>query len=118
MNKGISVIGRKNPDTDSICSSTAYANLMEISEPIAGIPCSAILSDTLAFKSPTCTDMDREAAALAEVAGLEMEVFAAVMFRAGSNLLDKVLRSFFTRPHKTNLIRNMGERYEFSNYYS
>ena len=64
---------------------------LEIQPQIAGLLCSAILSDTLMFHSPTCTPMDRAAAkALAATAGIEdMEKYAAEMFRAGSSLKNK-----------------------------
>lgn len=54
---------------------------------IAGIMCAAILSDTLKFMSPTCTYTDRlTAERLAEIAGIQIESFAAAMFKAGSTL--------------------------------
>lgn len=57
---------------------------------IAGLLMAAIISDTLLFRSPTCTETDREAAcALAEIAGIEMEDFARKMFSAGSSLRGK-----------------------------
>ena len=52
--------------------------------------CSAILSDTLLFRSPTCTQMDVNAAkALAKIAGIECESYAKQMFAAGSDLASK-----------------------------
>ena len=60
---------------------------VEISAQIAGLLCSAIISDTLLFRSPTCTAVDRSAAErLAEIAGVDLEELAAEMFNAGSNL--------------------------------
>lgn len=58
---------------------------------IAGALCSAILSDTLAFRSPTCTPADQEAAeALAAIAGIEdIQAYAKQMFKAGSELAGK-----------------------------
>lgn len=58
---------------------------------VAGVLCSAILSDTLAFRSPTCTELDKTAAkALAEIAGIQnIEAYAKEMFVAGSNLGSK-----------------------------
>lgn len=57
---------------------------------IAGLLCSAIISDTLLFRSPTCTLLDEDAAKeLAEIAGINMEELAQAMFKAGSNLQDK-----------------------------
>lgn len=58
---------------------------------VAGALCSAILSDTLAFRSPTCTDADKNAAqALAAIAGIaDVEAYALEMFKAGSDLSAK-----------------------------
>lgn len=58
---------------------------------VAGALCSAILSDTLAFRSPTCTELDKAAAAaLTEIAGIaDIEAYAKDMFVAGSNLGSK-----------------------------
>lgn len=57
---------------------------------IAGLLCSAIISDTLLFRSPTCTLLDEHAAKeLAEIAGINMEELAQAMFKAGSNLQGK-----------------------------
>ncbi|HHY92727.1 MAG TPA: putative manganese-dependent inorganic diphosphatase [Firmicutes bacterium] len=57
---------------------------------VAGLMCAAILSDTLLFKSPTCTAEDRAAAAtLAETAHLDMDSFGHRMFEAGMSLADK-----------------------------
>ena len=58
---------------------------LEIDKTIAGLLCSAIISDTLLFRSPTCTPMDRAAAvSLAEMAGIKLDEFANQMFEAGS----------------------------------
>ena len=57
---------------------------------MASLLCSAIISDTLMFRSPTCTWIDQMAAReLAEIAGLDIEELAANMFQAGSNLKGK-----------------------------
>ncbi len=57
---------------------------------IAGLLCSAIISDTLLFRSPTCTWLDRAAGEeLAKIAELDMEELAQNMFQAGSNLKGK-----------------------------
>lgn len=74
---------------------------MEIPQKIAGLLCSAILSDTLIFRSPTCTDFDKKAAhALAEIAQIEPEDYAAKMFQAGSNLLVKSPEEIFYQDFK------------------
>lgn len=63
---------------------------VEITPKIAGLLCSAILSDTLMFRSPTCTPMDEKAARkLAKIADIEIEEFAQKMFMEGSNLKGK-----------------------------
>lgn len=57
---------------------------------IAALLCSAIISDTLMFRSPTCTAMDENSARkLAEIAGVDVETLAQEMFNAGSNLKGK-----------------------------
>jgi manganese-dependent inorganic pyrophosphatase len=57
---------------------------------IAGLLCSAIISDTLLFRSPTCTMADKMAAeALAKIAEIDMDELAQDMFQAGSNLKGK-----------------------------
>ena len=88
------------------CTATIIRNMyrengVEIDRQIAGLLCASILSDTLAFKSPTCTDVDREAAeSLAHIAGLDIEEFAVSMFRAGSNLADKSAEELFYQDFK------------------
>ena len=63
---------------------------MDIPKEIAGLLCSAILSDTLMFRSPTCTPRDVGAAnELAVIAGINITEYAKQMFRAGSNLKGK-----------------------------
>lgn len=60
---------------------------MEVDKKIAGLLCSAIISDTLMFRSPTCTPKDKKAAEeLAKIAGIEIQEHAEKMFRAGSSL--------------------------------
>lgn len=87
--------------TATIISHMYAENNVEISRQIAGLLCAAILSDTLAFKSPTCTEMDKVAAErLAAIAGLDMEEFAVSMFRAGSNLRDKSAEELFYQDFK------------------
>lgn len=62
----------------------------EIDRTTAGLLCAAILSDTLMYRSPTCTEVDRQAAEeLAQLAGINAEEFAQEMFKAGSNLSSK-----------------------------
>lgn len=60
---------------------------IEIDKTTAGLLLAAILSDTLMFRSPTCTNVDRNAGEdLASIAEVNYEEFAKEMFHAGSNL--------------------------------
>ena len=77
------------------CTSTIIYQMylekgVEINPQMAGIMCAAILSDTLMFRSPTCTEIDRNAAlALAKIAGVEVAELASAMFEAGSDFDNK-----------------------------
>ena len=74
---------------------------LEISPKIAGLLFAAIISDTLMFRSPTCTLQDKMAAgALALIADISIEQFAKEMFRAGSNLKDKSPEEIFYQDYK------------------
>jgi len=78
-------------------------------KPIAGILLAAILSDTVIFKSPTCTEEDKAIAAeLAAIAGVDPKTFGIDMFKASSNIADRTpqsmieedLKAFTMGPHK------------------
>ncbi len=77
------------------CTATIIAQMyeeegVEITPTIAGLLCAAIVSDTLMFRSPTCTAMDENAARkLAEIADVDIEEMAMAMFKAGSSVTDK-----------------------------
>lgn len=83
--------------TATIIYSMYMENAVEIPADIAGIMLSAILSDTLAFRSPTCTNVDKNAAEnLAKIAGItDIEGYATEMFTAGSNLRNKTAEEIF-----------------------
>ena len=89
------------------CTSTIIYQMyweqgVKISKQIAGLLCSAIISDTLMFRSPTCTQADRQAAGvLAEIAGIDIEEHAKRMFRAGSNFREKSPEEIFYQDFKT-----------------
>ena len=71
-------------------------NKIEIEPTIAGLLCSAILSDTLMFRSPTCTPVDENIARdLAKIAGIDIEEHAMAMFNAGSKLGRKTADEIF-----------------------
>ena len=64
-------------------------NKIEISEKMAGLMLSAIISDTLLFKSPTCTPKDKEVAnELAKIAKIDIESYGMEMLKAGTDLSD------------------------------
>ena len=73
--------------TSTIVANTYFDSGIRPSKNIAGILCAAIISDTLKFKSPTCTYTDQTTAEkLAEMAGINIDEFAYSMFKAGSTL--------------------------------
>ena len=74
---------------------------VEIQPEIAGVLCAAIISDTLMFRSPTCTQKDKMAAgALALLANIDIEPFATEMFEAGSDLGNKSEEEIFYQDYK------------------
>ena len=82
-------------------------NHMEIDKTTAGLLCSAIISDTLLFRSPTCTPVDKAAGlALAQIAGLDIEKYAIDMFSAGSNLKGKSDGDIFYQDFKRFTVGN------------
>jgi manganese-dependent inorganic pyrophosphatase len=89
------------------CTCTIIAQLyqengVEIDPTMAGVMCSAILSDTLCFRSPTCTPLDEATARmLAKIAGIDPEEHATRMFQAGSQISDKTEEELFYQDFKT-----------------
>ena len=76
-------------------------NQMDIDRTTAGLLCSAIISDTLLFRSPTCTPVDKAAAEeLAELAGIDLEEYAKKMFSAASDLKGKSDEDIFYQDFK------------------
>lgn len=74
---------------------------IEIDKTIAGLLCSAILSDTLMYRSPTCTPMDKAVAEeLAQIAGINTEEYAKAMFQAGSDFGSKSAEEIFYQDFK------------------
>jgi len=74
---------------------------LDIAPNIAGLLCAAIISDTLMFRSPTCTPVDQKAAEdLSEICGVEIEEFAVDMFGAGSDLSSKEPKEIFNQDLK------------------
>ena len=82
-------------------------NHIEIDKTTAGLLCSAIISDTLLFRSPTCTPIDKMAATeLAKIAEIDMDRYAADMFSAGSNLKGKSDGDIFYQDFKRFTVGN------------
>ncbi len=76
-------------------------NQVEVESDVAGLLCSAILSDTLVYRSPTCTPVDRQAAEeLAAIAGITVEEYAQEMFAAGSNFASRTPEEIFYQDYK------------------
>jgi manganese-dependent inorganic pyrophosphatase len=87
--------------TATIITQMYQENGVEIEPKIAGLLCSAILSDTLMFRSPTCTPMDQMTAEyLASIANIQIEKYAKAMFTAGSNLKEKSPEEIFYQDFK------------------
>ena len=76
------------------CTATIVANMhwhrdIDIPASIAGLLLSAIISDTVLFKSPTCTEYDKMTAKrLAEIAGVDINEYGLAMLKAGSGIGD------------------------------
>lgn len=87
--------------TATIVANAYFESGIRPSRSIAGILCSAIISDTIKFKSPTCTYTDRSTAEkLAEMAGINIDDFALSMFKAGSTLHGKTPREIVCQDFK------------------
>ena len=88
------------------CTSTIIYQMyqeqgVEIPKEIAGLLLSAIISDTLMFRSPTCTPFDKGVAKrLAEIADVDIEDHAKKIFRAGSDFKNKTTEEIFYQDFK------------------
>ena len=87
--------------TATIITQMYDENGVEIRPQIAGLLLAAILSDTLVFRSPTCTPVDVSIAnRLAKIAGVEIDAFASEMFEAGEKLDGKTPEEVFLQDFK------------------
>ena len=88
------------------CTATIITQIFDesnvkIPDKIAGILCSAIISDTLIFSSPTCTEQDKiTAERLAEIAGIDIFDYSRKMFYAGSDIKNKSIEQIFYQDFK------------------
>ena len=74
---------------------------VEMPSHIAGLLLGAVVSDTLLFKSPTCTSVDTKIAKkLAKIAGVDIQEFAMEMFKAGTSLVGKTVDEIFNQDFK------------------
>lgn len=87
--------------TATIICQMYHENNIEITPKIAYLLCSAIISDTLIFKSPTCTAEDIKACReLSDIAGINIEEHGMEMFNAGSNLSSKTAKEIIMQDYK------------------
>lgn len=88
------------------CTSTIIYQMyqekgVKVEKKIAGLLLAAIISDTLMFRSPTCTEVDKRVAEeLAVIAGEEIETLARAMFEAGSDFKNKTVQEIFYQDFK------------------
>ena len=87
--------------TSTIVAKCFFENGIRPSRKAAGLLCGAIISDTLLFRSPTCTPQDKYICKkLAEIAGINIEEFAKKMFKAGTSLKGKTVEQIFNTDFK------------------
>lgn len=87
--------------TSSIVAKCFFENGIRPSRKSAGLLCGAIISDTLLFRSPTCTPQDKHICKkLAEIAGINIDEFAKEMFKAGTSLKGKTVEQIFNQDFK------------------
>jgi manganese-dependent inorganic pyrophosphatase len=104
----IFVVNEPVGSTATIIANKYFDNGIRPSRKVAGILCAAIISDTLKFKSPTNTYFDQATAEkLAEIAGIDIEEFAAMMFRKGTSLEGKTAEQILHQDFKS---------YQFGDY--
>lgn len=87
--------------TATILNKIYKENGIDLDKSVAGLMLSAIISDTLLFKSPTCTEQDVAAAReLAGIAGVDVEDYGLAMLKAGADLSDKTIDQLLTMDAK------------------
>ena len=87
--------------TSTIVAKCFFENGIRPSRKAAGLLCGAIISDTLLFRSPTCTPQDQYICKkLSEIAGINIEEFAKEMFKAGTSLKGKTFEQIFNTDFK------------------
>ncbi|MGL5615369.1 MAG: putative manganese-dependent inorganic diphosphatase [Sarcina sp.] len=90
----------------TIIAKIYFENEVEPSKEAAGLLCSAIISDTLFFKSPTCTPVDeRICRKLAAIAGVDLDTYAIELLKAGTSLKGKTCEEIFNQDFKPFVIQ-------------
>ena len=93
--------------TNTIICKAFMENNIEIPKDMAGLMLSGILSDTLIFKSPTCTPEDRKLAEhLAKTAEVNIQEYGIKMLSKGENIVGIPPRSIITRDMKRFIMGN------------
>ncbi|WP_055071295.1 putative manganese-dependent inorganic diphosphatase [Clostridium massiliamazoniense] len=90
----------------TIIAKRFFENDVKPSREAAGLLCSAIISDTLFFKSPTCTPVDEKICRkLAEIAGVDLDTYAIEVLKAGTSLKGKTCEEIFNQDFKPFVIQ-------------
>ncbi|EAD0070508.1 manganese-dependent inorganic pyrophosphatase [Listeria monocytogenes] len=85
-------------------------NEVEVSKTVAGLMLSAIISDTLLFQSPTCTEEDKVAAQkLAQIADVEIQSYGMEMLKAGADVSKKTVAELLLDAKEFNMNDNKVE---------
>lgn len=107
---GLPIYFRNEPlgSTSTIVASMFFENGIRPSKKVAGLLCSAIISDTLLFKSPTATNIDRLMLdRLAQIANLDVEKYAKELFKAGTSLKNRTLEEILHQDLKSFTLSNL-----------
>ncbi|EAE6964247.1 manganese-dependent inorganic pyrophosphatase [Listeria monocytogenes] len=85
-------------------------NEVEVSKTVAGLMLSAIISDTLLFQSPTCTQEDKVAAQkLAQIANVDIQSYGMEMLKAGADVSKKTVAELLLDAKEFNMNDNKVE---------
>ena len=107
---GNAIYFRNEPlgSTSTIVANIFFENGIRPSRQAAGVLCAAIISDTLLFRSPTCTSIDKMIATrLAKIADIDLEKFAKEMFKASTSLSDRTVDQLLYQDFKVFNINGM-----------
>lgn len=107
---GNAIYFRNEPvgSTSTIVANIFFENGIRPSRQAAGVLCAAIISDTLLFRSPTCTPIDKMIATrLSKIANIDLEKFAKEMFKASTSLSDRTVDQLLYQDFKVFNINGM-----------